>query len=321
MHRFSIIVPVLGGSTLVDDTLASLLRYRPEESQVIVAHDGSFVDQYGLESEVEFVDCGRAQFGDLLDGALQSATGELIGIIRPGIELDEDWQIAIEEAFADPAVGSVTPLIATTIRPTTIVAAGVATAGGFRRTLCGSKSKIAPRTMKKLKPLGPTSWAAFYHRDALAQLSECLVESTDGEACFGQLESVYIDLEFALGLAALGYRNVVAKDCVVFADRDTLVTKEAETPHGTAAHRALRRYSDANGVTKGLAVVGDLVSGPFFPWRLTQAWGRITGLSKGRTDRKFAQAIQRLASTPVSETESTLPFPAPVTRATQRRAA
>ena len=55
MSRFSIVVPILGHSKQTDDTLASALRYRPAESEVIIVHDGSYEDQYGLGDEIQQV--------------------------------------------------------------------------------------------------------------------------------------------------------------------------------------------------------------------------------------------------------------------------
>ena len=112
MYRFSIVVPLLGSPLLFEATLASILRYRPDACQVIVAHDGSYHDPHGLADEIEFVSTTQpTNLIGLFNCGLEVARGEFVSLIRPGVELQEDWDTAISDAFADEDVGSVTPAI------------------------------------------------------------------------------------------------------------------------------------------------------------------------------------------------------------------
>ena len=61
MSRFSIVIPIDGDDRRqneiqrFEDTLASVLRSRPRESQIIVVHNGRYEDPHGLGSEVDWI--------------------------------------------------------------------------------------------------------------------------------------------------------------------------------------------------------------------------------------------------------------------------
>jgi hypothetical protein len=293
MQRFSIIVPVLGDRRLLDDTLASVLRYRSESCQVVVVHDGTYDDPYGLEGEIELASISRrSQLIRLFNCGLSQATGDLIALIRPGVELDEGWNDAVESSFADPQVGCVTPLIVTPAEPTVMVAAGVKKGFGFRRQLVGNQKKLAPRTLRRMAPAGPTSWAAFYRRSALDQLGP--IDE--------QLDPHYLDLEIALGLATLGYKNAISEDCLVDAERAMLVLRESELPHGKSAQRALRRHVRENGslgvlAQSACALVHEIITSPLQPSRFLHALQRLTTWGWASDDREFADRLRIAAET------------------------
>ena len=50
--HYSVIVPVVGQPTALDDTLASILRDIPDGSEVILVHDGTFEDSYNICEEL-----------------------------------------------------------------------------------------------------------------------------------------------------------------------------------------------------------------------------------------------------------------------------
>ena len=139
MYRFSIVIPMLGSASSFELTLASILRYRPESCQVIVAHDGSYDDPHGLSEEIELVATNQDRhLVRLFNCGLQVAKGELIGLIRPGIELGEGWEESVADAFEDDKVGSVTPGIVSREQSARLVCAGVATSFKHSRQLTGT---------------------------------------------------------------------------------------------------------------------------------------------------------------------------------------
>ena len=288
MQRFSIIVPVYGNARLFDDTLASVLRYRPSNSQVLVVHDEAYQDSYGLDGEVEFVATEhRDSLAGFLNCGLSLATGEFVALIRPGVELDEGWDESVENAFDDDRVASVTPIITTPARPETMVAAGVAKGVGFHRKVIGLKTKIAQRTIRRVfnsKSIGPTSWAAFYRREALNQIG------TLDE----RLDSHFVDLDLALSLRSLGYRNEFCPDCVVTVDRARLVTNELTLPHGLSAQRGAVRhpkFASTSALSSALNFISEIAASPFSPWHFRHAIQRLGAMRLAKTDKAFADQI------------------------------
>jgi hypothetical protein len=226
----------------------------------------------------------------LFNCGLGQATGELIALIRPGIELDENWNLSVETAFENPQVGSVTPIMVTPSQPTTIVAAGVSKGFGFCRKLTGKQKRRTKRSLRRIRSLGPTSWAAFYRRSALDQLG-----SVDE-----RIDPQYLDLELALGLTSLGYQNTLCDDCLVDVERAMLVTRESELPHGTSAQRAIRRYLGNQGALALVAQsVGafawEVVTSPLQPARLAHAFGRLGAWNAAGDDRHFSERIAMIA--------------------------
>ena len=62
MPRLSIVIPVLGDSQQLDDTLVSVLENRPANCEILVVHNEPYHDPYHLSDEVQFVEaqCGAS---------------------------------------------------------------------------------------------------------------------------------------------------------------------------------------------------------------------------------------------------------------------
>ena len=294
MHRFSVIVPMLGDQRLFDDTLASVLRYRAANSQIVVVHDEAFKDTYGLEGEVTFVPCSRqsasanaqASLVELFNEGLLHSKSEFVALVRPGVELDENWDESVEAAFENKQVGCVTPMIVTPAKPNTIVAAGVKKGIGFRRKTSGLNSRIAPRTIKRLRSIGPTSWAAFYRASALDQIGFC------GE----QLDDLYLDLDIALSLKTLGFQNVICGECVALIERAKLIENELICPHGKSAQRAYRRHEHQSGtgsplVASASVFASEVISALAQPWKIRHAFQRLSARRLIEMDLDYADQL------------------------------
>ena len=301
MHRFSIIVPMQGDQRLFDDTLASVLRYRADNCQIIVVHGGNYADQYGLEDEVKFVAAdrfsnnqrtGKQLLSHFLDCGVQNSNGKLIACLRPGIELAEGWDKPIVEAFEDKKVGSVSPIIVTPDNPDTIVVAGVKSSTGFRRKLVGSGSKISPRSLKRVDSIGPASWAAFYRASAILQVGDLN----------SQLDDLYVDLDTALSLKTLGYRHVLSDKCIAYVENATTIEFESTQPHGTSAQRASLRHQP-HSVTSSpwlgsiTTFVSEVVASPLQRWKFRHAMQRLAARRMFGVDVQFASRLEELAET------------------------
>lgn len=287
--RFSIVVPLVGDVDLFEQTLASLLRDRLADTEVILVHDGTYEDPHALADEITIVDAQSRRLAVMLNRAIALASGDLIAVVRPSIELTNNWQSAIASAFEDSSVASVAPVIVPQSDPTEIVAAGIKTNYGFQRILEGDGDKIADRVFGRLKPVGPTQWAAFYRRSALE-----LVDHFDEH-----VEDQYIDLDIALTLKNLGYRCRLEAQCVATIVCPALITRQADQPHGRSAQRSIvrHRFGDSP-VGRGLlSFAKEVCLAPIQPSLFFQALGRLSALRSQPSDQKFALRMQQISRT------------------------
>ncbi len=284
--RFSIVVPLVGDVNLFELTLASLLRDRSSGTEVILVHDGTYEDPYSLGSEITIVDAQSRRLASMLNQALASASADLIAIVRPGVELPENWQSDIGPSFADEKSASAVPVIVPLADPGEIVAAGLKTNYGFQRILEGDGDKIADRVFGRLRPIGPTQWAAFYRRSIL-ELAGNFDTTVDDQ---------YLDLDIALTLNRLGYRSHFAAQCIATIARPALITKQADQPHGNSAQRAITRHSrDDSALGRGLlSFAKEVVSTLLQPSMFFQAMGRVGAFGANASDQKFAKRIERV---------------------------
>jgi len=276
----TIIVPHLGSVSQLEDTLASILRYQFADSQVIVVHDGSYEDPHELGDEVEFVVAPQdSNLGGYLGVALRYSTSPIVGMIRPGVQFEESWQHKILEAFEDESVASVCPLIVQESKQTQVLAAGVNVVRGFRRKIVGQGVRVG-RKAERLSPLGPSSWAGFYRRTAL----DCLGTPDP------QLDSVYLDLDIALGLQALGMRSVLQTECVFTTEWGEVIVNESSIPHGTAAARANARFG--SGTVSMFDNLVELAAVPFKPWMLKHVMGKFSARSMKEVDAAYRRRLE-----------------------------
>lgn len=302
MQRFSIIVPLLDDRRLFDDTLASVLRYRPENSQIIVPHDGTYDDPFDLDGEVEFVSTAhRSNQVDLFNIAVNKAAGDYIAWIRPGIELDSGWAEHVALKFDNTEVASVTPIIVSPAHPQRIVAAGVNTGVGYNRQVAGSRARLAPRTFRRISAVGPTSWAAFYRKSALDQIG-IFAE---------QIDPHFLDVDIAMSLRRIGFTSELCSDCVLTIERASLLERESSVPHGKSAQRGYYRYADPSAPQRSAAksvslVVGDMLMSLFLPWKFRHAMGRMGAWKMRRADLDYADHLLEISSQRNQDDDSNL---------------
>lgn len=284
--RYSVIVPVVGQPAALDDTLASILRDMPEGSEVILVHDGTFEDSYNIGEELTLVDAGTKRLSSQFAAAFERSSGDVIAIVRPGVQLPEGWGGIVKDEFSDPAIASAVPIITGQAKPDQIVAAGVKTNYHYRRMLVGQGKTVAQRVFGRLNPLGPTSWAGFYRRSTLA-----MIGNLDSK-----LEDQYFDLDLALTLKAMGYASTSMPDCVCLVERAATIIREAETAHGQSAQRSIARHAGhESAFSRGCtSFVAELFSGVLSPGSFQQAMGRF-GASRFRSvDAAFAERISEI---------------------------
>lgn len=292
MQTFSIVIPILGNTDLFEDTIASILRHRPAGTQIIVVHDGKYRDPYDLAGDqVEFVSINkRAKLIRLFNAGIKRAEGSIVGFLRPGTELNEGWYQPVIEAFKEPDVGSVAPVIVERGRKRKAVATGVGCGIGFRRKLEGNGKSVRSIKPERLDLYGPTSWAGFYRRDLLA----VMVQETG--SLDENLDQHYLDLELGLSFRTMGYDCESCPECIVSINKASRITREARKPHGSAAHRAFVRHvlhigDTSNTMRRYWAIATEILTSPLQPWKLRHTMQRSRTRFAREDDEIFSDDI------------------------------
>lgn len=309
MYELSIIVPLLGELTKFEDTLASVLRHRPKNAQVIVPHDGQYHDPHDLRNDVEFVVCQkRKNLAGFLNASFNAVQGSVTVCIRPGVEIDEDWEHSVIDAFHNDRVGAVTPVIYSETTPSRIVAAGVTFDWTLTRQLAGRGGSTRNASPANIRQSGPTSWLAAWRTRVLQSLAP-LDE---------RLDSVYIDLDIALSIAGLGFIAVLEPDFVGLVESENEIIVDSATPHWASAQRAQTRHRQL--LTHSLPEISLMETGqiPSSEVKLKHILQRLHVWRMRKSDEQFRTRLQlNRAVAPVASSPSGFES----THASHRRAA
>ncbi len=287
MNQFSVIVPYSGSLAAFEDTLASVLRHRPDRSQIIVPHDGTYNDPYGLQGEVDYVTSDQcSNLIQLLNLAMPSVAGDWTVLIRPGVELDENWQASLQSVIGDPDVGSVVPILIRCDRPRRMVSAGIRTDRTCTRQICGVGQYCSSLVAENWNAIGPSSWLAVYRSSVLRAIGP-----------FDErLDSVYIDVDIALAISQLGLRTCVDPGFVATLDSDADILAEMKHPHGLSAQRAFQRFARTGNSNSLGNCLAELLQLPLRPWKLNHLWQRLGARKTQRLDDDFVRRLDLAAA-------------------------
>ena len=212
----SVVIPSFNGRDLLATCLASIARHRPASValEVIVADDAStdgtaawlaaahpWVQVVRLERNGGF--CAAANAG------IAAARGAVIQLLNNDTEVQPGWIEAGLAAFADPAVGSVAPLVLVRSDPERVDSAGdqYAVVGWPSKRGHGQATSrwiSAPAG----RVFGASGSSAFYRGEALRRVGGY-------DPSFG---SYYEDVDLAFRLRWAGYDCVYAPDCRIWHD-------------------------------------------------------------------------------------------------------
>ena len=228
MPRLSIIVPHRHHDSRLEATLLSLLENRPDDSEIIVVHDGSYGDPYQLVDEVIFIEEQRwSSTLKLLNAGVMAACSPAVCVLLDGTIVTDGWSEAplsllLESATAAVAVAVQTPRSQTSrgIDARLLHRPSIAQAG--RIEAVGARAEC----------IGPVLACGFYRRKVLLALGGWNEE----------LEVQAADVELALALGSLG----LACKC----DDSTLVATNAAQSRklSTAAWKQLASLVAAHGL-------------------------------------------------------------------------
>ncbi|HSQ55841.1 MAG TPA: glycosyltransferase family 2 protein [Gemmata sp.] len=182
----SIVIPSHNRTDLLRLCLASLARFAPERSEIIVVDDGSRDEIVSLTAKefagVKVLRRSRAGgFCAAANAGIAAATAPLVELLNDDTEVTKGWAESALRWFADDRIGAVAPLVlqndparrACGLAPLIDTAGDEYDRGGFaRKRSHGAESDGRTPVSHLLPPAyvwGASACAAFYRREALVR--------------------------------------------------------------------------------------------------------------------------------------------------------
>ncbi|MEM6470357.1 MAG: hypothetical protein AAF802_12445 [Planctomycetota bacterium] len=177
--RLSILIPFQRDQQLFEETLLSVLENRPESTQIIAVHNGTYSDPFDLGDEVDFATARSSNLVDLIRDGSDLVRGDVVHVLAPGFRALEGWAAPAIEAFEDFSVAAVDVLVGDN---GTELAAGWFNSAG---RLCQSFREVGePCSMNGMSIRGVHLDAAFFRARVLRELLDAAAPAmNDPIAC------------------------------------------------------------------------------------------------------------------------------------------
>lgn len=203
LPTLSIVIPTFNGLDPLRRCLASVRRYAPPGTQIIVADDASTDGTRAWlrrhDAGVEVVRLATNQgFCGAVNAGVARARGAVIELLNNDTEVSAGWAATALRHFADPTVGSVAPLVLFLDRPDVIDSAGQEyhLCGWGKNRFYGQRLQAHHQVPSEV--FGPSGSSGFYRREALARAGVLLPE-------YG---AYYEDVDLSFRLRWAGYRCI-----------------------------------------------------------------------------------------------------------------
>ncbi len=170
VSRLSIIIPFFRDTPMeaFEETLASVLAYRPEDTEILIADAGGYTDPWNVGGEgVRFLSLShRSNPVDILNDAVRTAAAPIVHLLYAGTDVSEQWTQLSLECFDDPRRGVVIPTVFDRLKSKRVFAMGVVfSRGGSLRTIRRSQLSQVQRST-----IAPHISAVFFRKAALEQV-------------------------------------------------------------------------------------------------------------------------------------------------------
>jgi GT2 family glycosyltransferase len=293
--RLSIIIPLLGDTKRLDDTLVSVLEHQPVNCEIIVVHSEPYEDPYQISSEVRLV---RAPIGadeaECLNLGLSVARSPVVHVLEPGVEVAAGWAEAALRHLSNAEVAAVATVVLDAHEPQRVLSAGL----GYRpegivwRLAAGSRPASLAKCVADL--CGPDPTAAFYCRSAL-QAAGGFAAAADNDIS---------GIELSLRLRLMGFRCALAPDCIVRTDA-ALTAQRPGFRRGRDAERLFWRWASSVGRLRAwpghaALLLGECVLALGKPCLMRQLLGRACGALLAIFSRRANTALRPATEDPAA---------------------
>lgn len=276
-------IPFLGDTQRLEETLVSVLENRPPDSEVLVVLCRPYDNPYHLEDEVRFVPGpARPSWAGALNHGTAAARAVYIHALCCGATVTEGWAEPALHHFHEPTVAAVAPAIAESTLPERVLAGLYYDPRGAIR-----QCHVAPESRGfSSVPVAP-HWAAAFYRKSAWEAAGPLAEEVGDQLAM---------LDFALTLAALGHRTVVEPRCVVRMSAGGVSSSAFR--RACDAERFYWRWAGVSGPKKLASharyVAADCLAGLADLSFFARLAGRLVGLAGWRTAGRQRRRIEDL---------------------------
>jgi GT2 family glycosyltransferase len=175
MPRLSVVIPSHHRADLLRACLASVCRYAPSGTEVLVVDDGSpggVVSQAArLFSQANILRLPRRRgFCAAANAGIRAASGAIVELLNDDTEVTANWATAALAAFADPTVAAVAPLVLDRCREGRIDSSGDRYYVGGVAGKRGHGQALTAAYLEPCRVFGASASSAFYRRAALMEV-------------------------------------------------------------------------------------------------------------------------------------------------------
>ena len=254
MPRLSILIPFVGDRDSLENTLASVLQNRPENTEIVVALSRPYEDPYQLGEEVRFarVESGASLLATLNLG-FEVCLAPIVHSLACGVTVTDGWADHALARFADRRVAAVAPVALDADAPQRVWAAGLEyrPGGECRRRGRGLDAESTGRISGDLA--GPSLSAGFYRRAALGASASVFDPA---------LGPNFAAVDLALRLLEAGHASVCEPASLVF-HPPLSAERNSGWTHARQAERLFWRHCSKHGRWRSLAAHLRMVAGEF----------------------------------------------------------
>jgi GT2 family glycosyltransferase len=283
VSRLALVIPVVGSTEGLENTLLSVLERRPDDCEVIVATSTTYDDPYKLQGEIQILQAPRgAGLVDCANHAIRSTAAPIVHILAVGAQATDGWIDCAARHFENPRVAAVVPFVHSEDNSKSLLAVGVSYPGHGRRQICRNVNACE-------QIIGPQLGAAFYRKsviDAIGGIPSCVGD-------------MLAEVDLAMVLRKAGWQIELEPACKVLAQQI-----DGRLPAGFRSalwsQRLYRRHFTGDGVPglvpHSLAQSTDTAgSKPW--WKMpSSAAGRLAGMLEFGQYRAANQVVAAAAA-------------------------
>jgi hypothetical protein len=203
----AIVIPAVCDTSLLEETLVSVLENRPADCEIIVPLGCRYDDPWNVSEEVRFVPAPTGSgIVSCTNLGLAATRAPIVHLLAAGWRATPGWTDAAVERLASGDLAAVVPVAVAADDRQRIVSAGIrVTSGGRRIDIAARKTELDVTTAR---PSGPCLEAGFWRADVLEALGPGFATGC-GET--------YADADMAAALAAIGAAVALEPDARVVA--------------------------------------------------------------------------------------------------------